>query len=80
MSSKYQTLKNSWVNNILEHYAPKITMSYLEGIDYIHNGQNVLYADSIIPSGTTQTGFGQAGAVYKGRVRQGYNNGNGSWD
>ena len=71
MSSKYQTLKNYWINNVSEEYTPKITMSYPDWINYVQSGKNVLYADSIVPSGTSQIGFGQSGSVYKGHVRQG---------
>lgn len=59
--------------HIKEEYTPKITMPYLDWINYVSKGNNVLYSSGgVIPSGTIQTAGGMHGAVYKGRVRQGY--------
>jgi len=48
-----------------ENYSPPVTVSLPEWSNYVSNGENTLYGDSIIPGGTDEDG-----AVYSGHVRQ----------
>jgi hypothetical protein len=58
-----------------ENYVPPVTLSLPEWRNYIASGNNVLLGSGgVIPGGIVSTPFG-GGAVYRGRVRQGY-----GWD
>lgn len=58
----YHNLKKSYT---IEPYQAPVTMSYPEWIRFVSKGENTLYGDAVVPSGTIDNG-----AVYVGHVRQ----------
>lgn len=79
---EYKKLKDTWSGltpynltggYVKEKYSGPVTLSLPQWQNYVSNGKNVLYGSGgVIPGGTIRTPGGSSGAVYAGRVRQGY--------